>query len=305
MSSGPLFAPSFSSWRVAESFVRLLQQELSFRRARDLDDSYLRLRYEPAFFSRQGRFNHLAVRGYATRLSPLMDEIRRRGAPRLLDSGSGIGSESILAALLGADVTGMDLAPSKIAYAASRIPFYEEIGHRPLALKFIAANVIGHLRDAPGYDLVWANEAISHIHPAEEFVAAAFQGLRPGGWLVIADANALNPVARWRAARLRGSSDWYVHRRSILSNEALADDVAEERLFTSRTLPALLRQAGFQVRQLDVHGFMGSFFLPRAWQFSSWLGAIMAAFQQGAKRVPLVRRLGSSMTVIAEKGGGA
>ena len=297
-----MFADSASASRVAEDFARLLLQELDHRRQQRLDDSYLQLKYEPGFFSGQGVLNHLGIRAYAARLSPLLAEIRSRKSPRLLDAGAGCGSESILAALLGADVTGIDLVPFRTAYAASRLPFFQDLGQRRLALRFHTVNAITHLQTTPGYDLIWANEAISHIHPAESFFAAAHEGLRPGGVLIIADANALNPVARWRAMRIRGRAGWYVHRQRDLRMDVLLDEVAEERLFNSWSLPRLLRQAGFRVRHLYMHGFLGSFFLPSSWQSSPFLAAGLAAFQQGARNIPLIRRFGSSMTVVAQKG---
>jgi SAM-dependent methyltransferase len=303
MNSETVFPASLSPQRVVEQFVNLLYLELSFRRQRQMDDFFLQLKYESGLFSRQGAFNHLAVCAYAARLSPLLTEIRRRRFPTLLDSGAGCGSESILAALLGAEVTGIDLVPFKTEYAASRIPYFQGIGHRPLPLRFLNANVIRHLRGAAAYDLIWANEAISHIHPAEEFIAAAHQGLNPGGLLIIADANGLNPVARWRAARIRGDRDWYVHRGCNLGDDEPLDDVAEERLFTCRTLPRALVQAGFRIRRVEMHGFLGSFFLPLSWQRNPLVGKMLAGFQRGIRRVPLVRAFGSSMTVIAEKGG--
>jgi SAM-dependent methyltransferase len=296
------FPYALSPRSIVEWYVGLIRHELAFRRERGLDDSYLTRKYEPALFSRRGRFNHLAVHGYGARVSHLVSEIRRLGVPRVLDAGSGIGSESILAALLGADVTAMELAAAKTAYAVSRIPFYEEVSRRGLRLRFLTGNVIAHLRASPMYDAIWVNEAISHIHPAEEFIVAAFNGLRPGGVLLIADANANNPVARWRAMRLRQNPHWFVSKRCKFSDEILPVDVADERLFTSGTLTAMLLQAGFRVRLLDVHGFMGSFFLPASWQFNRVVGKTMALFQEAAKRVPLLRGFGSSMSVIAEKG---
>jgi colanic acid/amylovoran biosynthesis protein len=301
---GP-FAQSLSLQRVVGLFVGLLRRELQPPGGSPPEDSPLRRRYVPELFSPAGRLNHAAVQGYAARLAALVREIRRRGAPRLLDAGSGVGSEAILAALLGADVTGIDLTPSKTALAASRRPFYEAACRRPLALRFLVADVIAHLQGEPGYDVIWVNEAISHIHPAEEFAVAAFRSLRPGGVLIIADANALNPVARWRAARLRGARNWYVHRRARISGEELAAEVAEERLFTCRSLPAMLRRAGFRVGRPDMHGFMGTFFLPDSWPFHPFVGALLKTVQETARRVPGLRCFGSSMTVIAEKGGGA
>jgi len=302
MNSETFFPVSISPQQVVEEFVGLLARELSFRRDQQLDDAYLRLKYEPGLLSHKGAFNHVGLSAYATRLSPLVEAIRARHAPRLLDSGSGCGSESILAALLGANVTGIDVVPLRTAYAASRIPFFADLRQGPLDLRFRTANVIALLRDSPGYDLIWANEAISHIHPAEEFFSAAWQGLSPGGLLIIADANALNPVARWRATRIRGGKNWYVHRQCRLLDDVPHDEVAEERLFTCRTLPRLLRRAGFRVRRPEMHGFLGSFFLPLSWQRHRRLGKILASVQHGARRIPGIRDFGSSMTVVAEKG---
>ncbi len=301
MNKESIFPASFSPFYVAEHFVRLLFQELSFRREQRLDDFYLQLKYEPAFFSRQGVFNHLAISAYASRLAPLVVEIRKRRNPRFLDTGSGCGSESILAALLGANVTGIDLVPLRTEYAVSRIAFFQQLAESPLPLRFLTANAITHLQESSGYDIIWVNEAVSHIHPAEAFFDAAFQGLNPEGLLIIADANALNPVARWRAARIRGGKDWYVHRQFKLLDDAPHDQVAEERLFSSRKLQFMLRQAGFRIRQLEMHGFLGSFFLPRCWQANPRLAKIMTGFQEGVRRIPLIRSLGSSMTVVAVK----
>ncbi len=302
MSNETVFPGSISPQRVVGQFVRLLARELSFRRDQQLDDVYLRLKYEPGLLSPQGAFNHVGLAAYSARLSPLVEEIRVRNAPRLLDSGCGCGSESILAALLGADVTGIDLVPLRTAYAASRIPFFTDLRQGPLNLRFRTSNAIAHLRDSRGYDLIWANEAISHIHPAEEFFSVAWQALAPGGLLIIADANSLNPVARWRATRIRGGVNWYVHRQCRLLDDIPHDEVAEERLFTCRTLPRLLRRAGFRVRRPEMHGFLGSFFLPLSWQCNRHLGKILAGFQHGARRIPWIRAFGSSMTVVAEKG---
>jgi SAM-dependent methyltransferase len=301
MADQPHFPADPAPGDAARRFAGLLSRELRARREGGMDDSYLRLKYEPGLFSPRGELNHLAVAAYAARLEPLLDEILRRRSPRLLDAGSGCGSEAILAALLGAAVTGIDIVPLRTRYARSRIPFYEEAGRRKLALDFVTANVIDHLRGAAGYDIVWANESVSHIHPAERFFAAAHGGLREDGVLIIADANARNPVARWRAARIRGSRNWVVRRQFAQLDQEAHDEVADERLFTCRTLPAALRSAGFHLERIAMHGFLGSYFLPRAWQSSPGWARFMNGVQEQARRVPLLRGLGSSMTVVARK----
>jgi lactam utilization protein B len=83
---------------------------------------------------------------------------------------------------------------------------------------------------------------------------------------------------------------------------AAHDEVAEERLFSVPALKRKLKKAGFLVQRIDMHGFMGSPILPERWHSSRQAAARLVLFQRIMKRLPLLRLLGSSMTVTASKG---
>ncbi len=283
-----------------KAFSSLLWQEIEFRRNNSLDSAYLELKYENNLFKPGGEINLLTVAAYASRLITLLQEIESRENARLLDAGCGCGSESIMAAMAGAEVTGIDLVPLRCEYAQSRLPFFREKSGRPLAVDFQAQNVLAHLAADNHYDIIWANEAVSHIHPAEDFFSAACQALRPGGVLIIADSNGQHPLARRRAARIRGHSNWYLQKQFKYFDDQEHDEVAEERLFSAYSLGRLLRRRGFTVRRVVRHGFLGSSFWPLSWQYHEAFAGIMLKFQHLAANIPLVRRLGSSMTVVAE-----
>jgi len=292
-----------SAWRDLEPrdaimrFVGRLQEELAWRRADGLDSSYLALKYEGTLFRPGNGLNPLAVEGYAARLGPLVEAIRGFERPKLVDAGCGCGSEAILAALLGADVTAVDIVGMRVDYARSRVPFYAASG--PLGLRFVRANILSYLAENPGLDVVWANESVSHIHPVESFLRAVRAALKPGGLLLVADSNALNPAVRVKAARIRGSREWFVRRQFPCLDDASHDDVAEERIFTVGAMKRMLRAAGFRVRRVEMLGFLGSSFFPGSWQANEVLVAGMTASQAILKRIPLVRLAGSAVVFVA------
>jgi len=57
------------------------------------------------------------------------------------------------------------------------------------------------------FDIVYAKEFISHVHPISKFVEAAQKIIRDGGYLIISDTNPLNPLSSYRA--------WKEHRRGL------------------------------------------------------------------------------------------
>jgi SAM-dependent methyltransferase len=284
-----------------ELFCRWLAAEFFDRTARAMDCSYLALKYQGKLFS-GGQLRPVMVAGYAARLAPVISALRAKGRPRILDAGSGCGSEAILFGLLGADVTGVDVVSFRTEYARSRLPFYRDLGAGELKVRFVNENVLKFLGSSDCYDIIWANEAISHIHPAEAFLQRSLASLKPGGFLVISDSNGLNPLARYRASRIRGASGWYVHRQFRLMDLAAHDEVAEERLFSVTALKRKLEQAGFVVQRTDMHGFLGSSLLPMRWHSSPRLAAPLVLFQKIMKKLPLLCLLGSGMTITASPG---
>ncbi len=248
-------------FQTVELFCQWLAAEYSYRLANALDCSCPVLKYEGKLFSR-GELRPLAVMAYAARLAPMISALRTYKRPRILDAGSGCGSESILFGLLGADVTGVDLVSFRTEYARSRLPYYRKSIPEELKVRFVNDNIIQYLSSQHGFDIIWANEAISHIHPAETFFRRALASLNPCGLLIISDSNGLNPLARYRASRIRGVSDWYVHRQFELMDLEAHEEVAEERLFSILTLKRKLEEAGFAIQGTDMYGFMGSNILP-------------------------------------------
>jgi 2-polyprenyl-3-methyl-5-hydroxy-6-metoxy-1,4-benzoquinol methylase len=297
----PLWLSPYETVRV---FCELFRDELDHRSACSLDVQDLR-RYYCNLFLEDGTPSPLGVYGYASRLAPVLLSLRDAGsAVRLLDDGCGYGTESLLFALCGAEVTGVELVPSRVRLARSRISFYQNHVSTSFSIEFINANVTRYLERAGPFHIVWVMEAISHIHPVEAFVRLVHKCLSPGGLLIISDPNAMNPVALYRAYRIRGAP-----RRTLRIKASDPDDGAPvyeavERILSVPGLCCRLRKVGFEVRQVVMSGFLASSVVLAPLHRSRAVFTLLTSFQRMVQRLPVLRLMGTVYTVVAQKGYG-
>ncbi len=170
------------------------------------------------------------------------------GAPRVLDAGSGFGTFAMLFASFGARVVAADLREDRVRVARARLELFHEHSSRRLAVRTERVNLTESLGGP--YDLVWAYNAISHIHPAERFFASAREGLDPGGVLVIGDINGAQPGHRRRLDALRADVN-----RTYVSPEGVAHGYAVERPFSPQELRRLAAASGFGVLHHELYYF--------------------------------------------------
>ncbi len=283
------------------SFCDLLRKELLFRKGKGLDCNALKIYYRN-LFTNDDQVMPLGALGYAQRLSPILSMIRKeKPALRILDAGSGYGTESFLFSSFGHTVVGLELVSDRVALARSRLGFFYKIGNLPLDLHFIHANIFGFLEKSDPFDIIWAMEAISHIFPPEHFLNLAFQKLPPGGRLILSDPNSLNPLAWGRSVRIRGSFKHSPHTRFNDPETHCPVAYGQEKIYPFFTLRRMLRRAGFQVKETQVSGFLCSSFFPKKLQCNKSLYGPMKKFQRILMRTPVLQSLGSIYTIVATK----
>ena len=216
---------------------------------------------------------------------------RREESWRILDAGCGVGTESFLWASLRDDVEviGVDISTARLKAASARRPFYEQQVGRPLSVKFCDQSVFTVLKEKT-FDLIWTMEAISHIDPAEAFIAASYASLKTGGHLVISDSHFLNPAMLWRIFKLRRKGIKHTY-KTTSAGETVS--YAEERLFSVPRLTRVLYQAGFNTVQAQI----SVYFPPRLLASSLFFQAA----DRMLNRLPLVRYLGGIYTISAHK----
>ncbi len=282
-------------------FCSLLEEELYVRNEIGLDADRLQTYYRN-FFDNQGRLLPVGVNGYAQRLSAALAEMSvGERALRILDAGSGYGTESYLMAVMGHKVTGVELVAERADLARSRLSYFASYCDFSLRLEFINAHIFRFLEKAPSFDIIWAMEAVSHIYPQADFFKLAFEKLSPGGKLIISDPNRLNPLAWLRAAKIRGSFRHRPHQRFEDPETGAPTEYGQEQIFTLAAIQNQLKQAGFRVKSLDISGFMGSSFLPDLVLRQPAAAGVLQLWQKTCRAVPGFRRMGSIYTIVAEK----
>ena len=141
------------------SFFSLLSAEPRARKSAGLDDIPLRT-YLRQMFTSSGELYPLGAFGYSERLALMLDALAAAPArARLLDAGCGYGTESLLFALSGREVWGVELVSERAEFARSRVDYYQKAAGRPLDIRFINAHIFRFLETAPSFDIIWAMEA--------------------------------------------------------------------------------------------------------------------------------------------------
>jgi SAM-dependent methyltransferase len=233
---------------------------------------------------------------YAQKLVPAIELLRRASSMRVLDAACGNGFEAILFALHGNPVHANDVSSARTAVASARCEFYARVVGAPLDVTVTCGNAI-ELRDKiPAMDVVFVQEAISHIHPAETFVREVARGLlADAGRFVVCDSNGWNPVTRVRISRHL----WHERRTLRHYVEEQTDPetgrtylMAEERLFSPMGITRVLEQSGLEVERLAMSGFV----LPPMVKSPPKAPLL---WERLSAAIPVVRQFGGFYTVIA------
>lgn len=297
----PVEARNWPSERLIFAFGCALQGELEFRKSLGLDDRLLKIYYRNLIFP-DGRLSLIGLSGYAARLSPVLAELRRLPpSASLLDAGCGYGSESLIFSLFGQEVTGVELVPERVQLASSRQKYYEGVAGRRLNLHFENAHVLRFLERSASFDLIWAMEAISHIHPPEAFFSLAFRRLKSPGMLIISDPNSLSPLAWLRSLLIRGSVRHRTHSRFVDPESGRPVEYGQEKIFAVFSLKKRLAGVGFRIQKIQMSGFLGSSFLPHFLADKKPVKIFLTALQRQLQRMPGIRDFGSLYTIVATK----
>lgn len=110
--------------------------------------------------------------------------------PRIVDLGCGMGTQSILLALCGAEVIGVDLDEQALAVAERRARLYADASGRRVDARFVCANALelDFAALAP-VDAVYSLFAFNMIQPSAALLDRMVPALAPRAVVVIQDGN--------------------------------------------------------------------------------------------------------------------
>ncbi len=226
----------------------------------------------------------------------LLKSLPKRESPwRVLDAGCGLGTESIYWSTVRDDVEvlGVDLSARRLSVAQARHMVCERLLGRPLNVRFLEQNVFSVL-NSEEFDIVWTMEAISHIDPAEQFLADVSENLGDRGYIVISDSHIWNPAMAWRVLNLRRREVALRTHKTTSQGETVT--YAQERLLTVGWLSRTLTQVGFASVQTQLSVFFPPFFA----QGSTSL-RVCARFDTIMNGIPVIRNVGGIYTLVASK----
>lgn len=133
-------------------------------------------------------------RHFADQVSEIMVLLHKaKTPPRILEVGCGCGTESLWFALHGAEVVGVDIRDDRLQTARVRAAILQEIIGASVKVQFANASLFDLETDA-SYDIIWMEQAFHHLEPRSAVYCKIAGLLRDGGWLVISETNALNPL---------------------------------------------------------------------------------------------------------------
>jgi 2-polyprenyl-3-methyl-5-hydroxy-6-metoxy-1,4-benzoquinol methylase len=182
--------------------------------AERLEDLYRRNYY---FFNRRADIEFERIRAaYLRTIAHL--PLAAPGA--LLELGSAKGYMLALLSGLGWRVTGVEVADTAAQF--SRRQFRVEV--------FTGTLEAFRRSDGRRFDVVLAQDVLEHIPEPEQFLRAAHDSLRPGGWLIVDTPNVGGANVEVVGERWRGFNPFHIY------------------LFQRGTLTRALHQTGFTVR---------------------------------------------------------
>lgn len=112
---------------------------------------------------------------------------------KCLDCGCGVGTETVLLGLKGANVSGIDVNKNRLKEAQRRLRYYTKI------FNFKRVPEVKHqsffdVEDR--YEYVFFNESFHHIEPRERFFDKLDEITKPSATIVFLETNGLNPYIR-------------------------------------------------------------------------------------------------------------
>ena len=287
--------PSYDALLAYRDLVRLEAPVIRTR----LPDPVIRKKYDNylSTYERTIPARHFTDHNYAQKLTPVVDLVRSPGIETVIDVACGNGFEAVLFALFGKTVRANDCTIERTTITRTRAEFYRELVGEGFSVSTSLANVMAAAPKLGRHDLVFVQEAISHIHPAEEFLALARDHLiARGGRLAVCDSNGWNPVTRVRISRhlwaeRRTLRHYIVELVDVSSGASFL--MAEERLFSAPTMKRMMRSVGLTPELTWMSGFSLPLFV------RSRTSGIARTIDEMCRRIPGIRSLGGFYTIVA------
>jgi len=216
--------------------------------------------FEKYYSGYRQRFGPYMQHHFSEQTREITEAIGKSTSPRLLEVGAGCGTESLWFSILGAHVTAIDLAEDRLGVARARKAWLQENSDLGLHVEFKESSIFD-FRPQQNFDLIWMEQTFHHLEPRERVYTKLFELLKPGGTLVISEANAWNLPLQLQLFLRRG----FKTKTFFVDKNGNRIEYGNERITTPFALCAGLRSAGFEVAQVRSFRILPNLNPPSAW----------------------------------------
>lgn len=157
---------------------------------------------------------------YERQTQELMELIRDRKNPGLLEVGCGCGTEALWAAIQGADVTGIDISDDLLAVARARLKVIECHSKDHLRCDFQQMSVL-YLDETNLFDIIFLEQTFHHLEPREKVIAKLSRLVTPRGYIILSETNGWNPLIQAFLFKLRGMKTIIQHQGHLWGHERI------------------------------------------------------------------------------------
>ncbi|MCI0400584.1 MAG: class I SAM-dependent methyltransferase [Gammaproteobacteria bacterium] len=209
-----------------------------------LEETHQEILYQ-YYVNYRRHFSARVRRFYDEQTREVMAFLERIPRANVLEVGCGCGTESLWLALHGASITAIDLKPERMGVARARQQVLADLLERTIPCNFRLASILD-LDGSELYDLIWMEQTFHHLEPRAQVVDHLAALLKPGGYLVISEANALNPFLQLHLLFRRGvrTVDTFV------AKDGTEHPYGVERVITATGLTRLFDRRGVKRRVL-------------------------------------------------------
>jgi SAM-dependent methyltransferase len=139
-----------------------------------------------------GGFLHHSKISYDQNLEPVIKIIKSMDKiPRLLDVGSGTGTDGLFLSQLGCDVTGIEIFNSMRSVAETRLSICKSIYNASFNCKFEKSSLFDY-ENEEGFDIIYLHQVFHHLEPRDRVIEKIYSLLKPSGYIVISEVNYYN-----------------------------------------------------------------------------------------------------------------
>lgn len=208
---------------ISEFLAAWLHEDLIYGKEQKLFEKYYR--------SYKNFFGDYIQYHYNNQTQELMHILANLRQPEALEVGCGCGTESIWMALQGATVTGIDIQADRLEVARKRQKIVERSLQKQLSCSFEKRSIFELDREQK-YDVIWMEQAFHHIEPRQVAVDKLSVLVKDGGFIVISESNAWNPLTQLAFYKKRGFSTI----KEYTDNAGVIHQYGDERILTAKKL---------------------------------------------------------------------